>query len=178
MFRNIEKKVNSSHIVWFGQSNSWIQFEEPAWFVKKLHQRGIDSNEISRKCARKYKLSPNECRDFVYEICTGIEELSKPVSVSPANLNSSFFSPDYIFIPYSIRHYLIGNKRFTLIFETRLAEYFIHPSLAHLEMSHSDKADVQFEIFNHDNISGLREKNHPETTASFKDFNHGKFNLP
>jgi hypothetical protein len=176
MLRDIEKKVNNSHIVWFRQSNSWIQFEEPAWFVKKLHQTGLDRETITLKCIRKYNLPSNECRSFVDEICARLTEISKPVPDS-ADINFSYFSPDYKFVPYSTRHYLIANKRFTLTFETRLAEYYIHPSLAHLELNKSEKADAEFEIYNHGNISGLRVKNHPETASTFEDFNQLKNRL-
>jgi hypothetical protein len=176
MLRTIEKKVNGSHIVWFGQSNSWIQIEEPAWYVKKLHNRGIDSHTISCKLARKYNLSIIECRGFVDKICLSLTELSRPAQVS-SNFNPPYFASDYSFSPYSTRHYFIGNKQFTLTFETRLTEYYIHPALAHLELKHPVKTDVEFEIFNRAGISGLREKNHHETGSTFEDFNQLKKRL-
>lgn len=173
----VEKKINDSHIIWIGQSNRWVQLEEPAWFVNKLYQKGIDCNTISRKCARRYNLSQFESRSFVDELCTGFAELSKPGPTTDLNLNSSSFPNDYSFIPYSSRHYLIGNKCIELLYETRLVEYYIHPSLAHLEIDYSLEADVKFEIYNTGNISVLMEKNRPETAHTFNDFNRLKKRL-
>ena len=171
MLHNIYKKVNNSHIVWFGQSNRWVQFEEPAWFVNRLYHKGIDSYAISCRLARKYNIPPMECQAFVDEICATITDLSKPVTVSSSNFNSACFSADYSFVPYSCRHYLIGRKRFALSYETRLAEYCIHPPLAHLEISHSENVDIHYEICNRTDISAIREKNDPETPHVFNDFN-------
>lgn len=176
MLQNIEKKINNSHILWIRQSNRWVQLEEPAWFVNKLYQKGIDCDRISRKYARKYNLPHLECRRFVDEICTGITELSKPESASAMDFKSSYFPSDYSFVPYSTRHYLVGGKHFALSFETRLVEYYIHPSLAHLETGHFEEADVKFEIYNHGNISGLRKKQ-CEAVSIFEDFNQLKKRL-
>jgi hypothetical protein len=175
MPKTIEKKINNSYILWFEQSNRWIQLEEPAWFVNKLHQKGIDSHTISLKCARKYHLSQKECLSFVDEICKEIAELSKP-SVSKVDVNFLHL-PGNDFVPYSTRYYLIGAQCFAIIFETRLAEYFIHQPLAHLETKHCGDADVQYEIFKRSNVLVLMEKNHPETATSFEDFNQLKKRL-
>jgi len=169
MTQIVEKKINDNHIIWFEQSNKWIQLEEHAWFVNKLYQKGIDIQTISRKCAQKYNLPALECLRFVQKICSEITELSKPFPVCVVNFSSIHLTSGYSFNPYSTRNYLIGKKRFALHFETRLVEYYIHPTLAHLETD-SSSTDVEFEIYNHGNNSVLMEKNRPETAYTFDDF--------
>ena len=169
MTQIVEKKINDNHIIWFEQSNKWIQLEEHAWFVNKLYQKGIDIQTISRKCAQKYNLPALECLRFVQKICSEITELSKPFPVSVVDFSSAHLTSDYPINPYSTRIYLIGKKRFALHFETRLAEYYIHPTLAHLETD-SSLADVEFEIYHRGNNSVLMEKNRPETAYTFDDF--------
>src|ERR1035437_2017519 len=170
----MQKKINNSHILWFEQSNQWIQLEEPAWFVNQLNQKGIDSCTIASKCVEKYHLSHNESLRLVNEICNGVAELSKSVAVPLSD--SDFLEFPYSFEPYSTRHYKVRNKHFSFFFETHYAEYCIHPSLAHLETERS-KISVQFEIYHRTNFLGLMEKGHPETATTFHDFNRLKKRL-
>lgn len=177
MLQILEKKINDSHIVWFGQSNKWIQLEEPAWFVNKLHHKGMDIQAISMKCARKYNIPINECKLFAEEVCTEIAELSIPDSGSVTTPSYSNLTTYNSYSPYSTRFYLIRDKCFALNFETQLVEYYIHPSIAHLETELSMKPDVEFEIYNTGNISVLMEKNRPDTAYTFDDFNRLKKRL-
>ena len=177
MTQHFTKKIDNNYVMWFEQSNRWMHFEEPAWFVDKLYQKGINSYEISHKCAKKYNLSQPECLSFVNEICIKIAELSKPASDSTADNNSSLIYSDYSFVPYSTRYYLIGSKRFALNFETRIAEYYIHPPLTYLETGNFGEVDIHFEIYCKGNHPVLMEKNRPETTSSFEDFNRLKKRL-
>ena len=170
MIHYITKKIDNDYIVWFEQSNRWVQFKEPAWLVNKLYQKGVDNVVISFKIAQKYNLLPQESSRFVNEICSGIAELSKQTTNTRIELNYTYFPSGYSFVPYSIRYYFIRNKCIAIIYETRLAEYYIHPSLAHLETKYSEIVDVQYEIYNHDNISVLMEKDRPETACNFDDF--------
>ena len=173
----VSKKIDSNHIVWFEQANRWVEFEAPAWFVNKLYQKGVDIHTISYKCAKKYDLSKDECFQFVHDICKSIDEMSKPDFASCVNSNTPYLTTNYSFVPYVVRYYQILEKRFVIIYESCLAEYYIHQPLAHLEIEHSDIADAQFEIFSFANIPVLREKDHPETASVFEDFNQLKKRL-
>lgn len=167
MLQNIAKKVDESYIVWFEKSNQWIQFEEPAWFVNVLFQKGVDKRTISQKFSRKFNVSPQASSPLIDEICACISALSKPASYS-GDINSTYFPHTYCLKPYTIRNYIIGNKYFQITYASRLAEYYIHPPLAYLETSISGEPDNRFEIQSNANIPVLIEEN--KSSLAFEDF--------
>ncbi len=159
MPQDIVKKIGNHYIVWFKQSNLWVQFEEPAWFVHYQHQKGVDLKTITRKCVKRYNLTQKESYLFVKDIYTSISNLNEPFRDLTTDHNPSLQSSFNCKKHYTTRNYLIGNKCFRILFETRLAEYYIHPTLAHLETTISQNPDVIFEIQNSDNLPVLIEQN-------------------
>ncbi len=177
MVQTIAKKIDNSHVVWFEQSNRWVQFEEPAWLVNKYYLKGIDKSTISKKIARKYQLPNNKCNIFVNTICSKISEFTKQQTASTNNIIKNFSNIACSYPLYSVRHYTIGNKHFTLNFDSRIAEYHIHPPLSFLEKENFETVDIEYEIFSHGNELILREKNCLETTSFHSDFNKLKQRL-
>jgi hypothetical protein len=177
MFKYISKKINDKYIVWFEQSNRWVQFQEPAWYVTKLSQKGIDKNSIYIKCSKKYSLPLNESKQFVNEICERITELSSQVIKPDGEIAHPSLPDNFLITPYATRYYLINKKHFTLVYDSRLSEYYIHPPLAHLETKHSKLNSIQFEILNYENIPFLRVKGNSEITTAFDDYNRLKHQL-
>jgi len=167
----ITKRIDKSYVAWFEQSNQWIQLEEPAWYVNKLYQKGLDNYTISLKCAKKYKLDISDCLRFVISINEGLKECYKPL----ANNFKNNIIPDYTkyvdMNKFSTRYYIIGGKRLSIIYYSRQAEYYIHEPLAHLETSRFiGVADEQFEILSHDGCQVLLKNGNQDINCVFDDF--------
>ena len=144
---HIKKKIGNSYFVWFQNSNSFVQLEEPAWYVfqKTTHRSKPDT--IARQFAIRYDITPEKSLSFVREIHTEIEKLNLPF---PAQ-NESNQIPDnlkgYQFNSYSNHHYLLGDKLIAFACETRNFDYYIHPLISHLEVDASEKQMPLFELF-------------------------------
>ena len=171
------KKLSSSRIVWFEPSNQWVHLEEPAWYVFQQLKNRRTIPEIAKKCAGRYGASYDESLRFVEEISAGLDGFQKPLrsaheeSISPETANSLSFTP------LCKRYYLINKKIISICFDSRLSEYYIHPPVAHLEISPSGKADAIFEVFSHMNHQILRRQGYPAITYVSDDFNRLKKNL-
>ncbi len=167
----LAKKINNKHVVWFEQTNSWVQLEEPACFVSKLFWKGLDNQSISDKCVKKYKLNKNESLQFVNTICANLSELCKSSSNSIENKKSVDFTNSDVLNKYSTRFYIIGNKQLAIEYYSRMAEYYIHPPLAHLEAKEIiGVADEQFFIISKGAAHVLRKKNDKKFSYVTEDF--------
>jgi len=143
--KRLRSKIDSSHIVWFQESNSWLQFEEPAWFVyQRLHSE-ISADNISKKISRRYHLNESKSLSFVTEIISKINKLStttfQPQDVLP---EGQIPSPNNF---YSVRTYKFKNKFFEISYGSRFLEYSIHGSFAHLEANPATNPGFRIEVF-------------------------------
>jgi hypothetical protein len=172
MMQQIIKKIDNRYIVWFGQSNRWVQFEEPAWYVSKLYQKGLDNYSISIRFAKKYHIDKCECLHFVTKICTGIDSFHETSSDYVVDNTARDLIGNYTSGVYSSRYYLYGGKRIAIGYYSRLAEYYIHPSIAHLEKDHfTGISDIKFEIIDFGTNQVLRINGNEAGAYFFKDFN-------
>lgn len=71
-------------MVWFPESNRWVEFMEPAWFIYEMHEKGENASEITEKLTERYGLPEDEARRFYREIVTGIEYSANPPNGGPA----------------------------------------------------------------------------------------------
>lgn len=130
---HIKKKIGQKHLVWFQNSNAFIQFEEPAWFVFKKTAKRYKTKTIAEAVAIRYGIPAKESLTFVQEIQSGINKLNKPEPILnktkqyAADLNTKTFAN------YSTHHYRVGAKTITFTYENQYFEQFIHPLLCHLE---------------------------------------------
>jgi hypothetical protein len=174
----IIKKIENSYVIWFEESNCWIQFKDPAFFVYKLYSNAIDPRQISLKCKRKYGLSETESNRFVNEIIEGIRKYSSvKTSVPDISAKDIKLGMNFTFNPEAAHLYLMNSKRIEINFETNLTGYYLHPFLEHLEIKNHNKADLSFEIFTYKNFHVLRIKGKPEKCWFFEEFNQLKQRL-
>jgi hypothetical protein len=166
----ITKKIGSKHIVWFEKSNYWVQFEEPAWFVKKMLLSRTDRQSIAIKFSKKYNVDEQKSYDFISCIDKIVPDISSPTQNSSQVLESSEDYARYSFLPYSTRYYKIFNSNFAISYDSRIAEYYLHPFIAHLEKEMVDKVDSVFEIFSYNSHNILRVKGCQGTEFVFSDF--------
>ena len=148
------KKIGSSHILWFEESNYWTQFEEPVWYIYQGLNSGQPAESISQKFSVRYDLNIIESLAFVKDIIKEIQKLSSPTFNPPRTFTASRFeSPSHFF---SSRTYLINNKVFQICYVSKALEYAIHQSFAHLETKNKTKPHFIFETFISDSASVLK----------------------
>jgi hypothetical protein len=152
--KRVSKKIDKSYIVWFEESNSWIQFEEPSWFIYKLYNSVPDTVSISLKFSKKYGLNLEESTHFVKDITTEIKNLSSHSYKQPVSLNVSLIEPPISF--FSCHTYCFNQKIFEISFGTSLLEYMIHPQFAHHEVKTKKKPDFRLETYSSGSSSILK----------------------
>lgn len=145
----IKKKIGQIYLVWFQNSNLYIQLEEPAWFVFRKTIRRYKAETIAKEFSGRYGISPYASLRFVKNIRFETAKMNQAID-APNHL--SHISDDlnnHHFSPYSIHYYILGNIVITFSFETRLFEHYLHPLIDHLETE--DKSDEMplFELFAH-----------------------------
>jgi hypothetical protein len=152
--KRITKKIDSSHIIWFEESNSWIQLEEPAWYIYKNLQYGDTARVISRKFSKKYALGIDETLVFVNDIIIQIGKLcSKSFHPEKALSGKDYKHP----LNFFCRHtYKINQKRFEIHFSSRLLEFIIHPSFAHLEIKTPANSHYIIQVFSTEKLHVLK----------------------
>ena len=146
----IRKKIGNSNLVWFENSNSYVQLEEPAWYVVSKTARRCKPATIAKAVELRYCISASESQTFVNEILTEVEKLNRREVkiIEPGQFSDNL--NEYHFTPYTIHSYLLGDKHVTFSFESRLFEHYIHPLISHLETGPVTGAPPLFELFAHE----------------------------
>lgn len=146
----IRKKIGSSNLVWFENSNSYVQLEEPAWFVFHKTTLRCRPSTIAKAFEQRYGISGDNSIKFVNEILAEIEKLNKmEITGNECNPDIDMLS-GYQFTPYSIHQYYLGDNPITFTFESRIFEYYIHPLISHLETEFENRDIPHFELFEHE----------------------------
>ena len=143
----ITKKVGKSYLVWFQNSNSYIQLEEPAWFVFRKTKQRFKATTISKEFATRYGITPKASLAFVTDIRSEIEKLNQPDKTQKKTDQISGDLNGHHFVPFSVHHYQLGNRGVTFSYETRLFENYLHPLICHLETSDTFSEAPLFELF-------------------------------
>lgn len=145
----IKKKIGQTYLVWFQNSNLYIQLEEPAWFVFRKTTKRYKAATIAKEFAGRYGISPNESLKFVKNIRSETEKMNQVINVPNHLVHVSDDLNRHQFSPYSIHHYRLGNRVIAFSFETRLFEHYLHPLIDHLETEDKNDEMPLFELFAH-----------------------------
>lgn len=134
-------------MVWFQNSNLYLQLEEPAWFVLRRTRQRYKCETIAKEFAVRYGATSEDSLRFVEDIRLKSKEMNQPTSVQnkaseiPADLNNRSFTP------YAIHHYQLGDRLISFSYETPTFEYYIHPLICHLEVTDEQVGLPLFELF-------------------------------
>ncbi|MDG2194293.1 MAG: hypothetical protein P8K77_05480 [Polaribacter sp.] len=141
------KKIDTKHIVWFQNSNSYLIFEDSTTaIIKKLHAKQPIS-EIENWCCLKLEIPKNIAKKFVNDLVKLIQKQhQKPCTKVPL-LAMRFVTPNTY---NSSKHYLINEVSFLIEFETEFLESLIHPKFAHLEALKMKATEYHYQIFQND----------------------------
>ncbi len=155
----VVKKIGSSYIVWFAESNRWIEFREPAWLVYTGQQKGEPAEKIVSRLSEKYGLPETEARRFYGEIVDAIRTSSKRGYPETPGILEKTDSPRF-FKNFSTRYYRVDKKHFTIDFGSQEMEHYIHPAFAHLETESCPEQSPHFRI--HSGAPDQHQQQHPD----------------
>ncbi len=147
---HLKKKIGGSWLVWMQNSNSYLQLEEPAWFVFNKTTHRYKSATIAKDFALRYGVSTGESEVFVKEICSQTEKLNQIDIAQNKSALANYKIDDQIFCPFSVHYYQLGDKRIAFSCETPNFENYIHPLICHLESDKSNNAMALFELFTYE----------------------------
>ncbi len=173
----IIKKLKDAGIIWFGASNQWVYLEEPALYVFRQLRKNISPENISRQCSNRYKLSEEESIRFVNELVNSFTQFENPLNISNQNKLPEIKKELRQKTLFAKHSYRINKKNITISYDSLLAEYYIHPPLAHLAITDPSDSDADFEIFIYDEHPVLLMKNNREFPIIFESFNRLKRKL-
>jgi hypothetical protein len=145
--KRVAGKTGESHVVWFQESNKWVEFKEPAWFIYCMIEENEPLSKITEQLISRYELPKTEAKRFLQEVIKGIRESGRPSGNMPQEEIENPEYNSYIFNPQATRHYLMNNRQLSITFGSALLEYYIHRPLAHLEVKEGKKGAPLFELF-------------------------------
>ncbi len=151
------KKIGDSHVIWFQESNRWVEFREPAWFIYENFIGGNTEKEIAEKLEDRYGLPGEEAHRFCMEVINGIELSSRLTATNPsgeipvrsgqtANVitdpvagntllkEKEDFVESFISRRFAQHYYQINNCHFKISYGSPQLAFYIHRPLAHLEV--------------------------------------------
>jgi len=139
------RRIGNSYIIWFQESNAWIQFEEPAWFVYRMSTLSYSLHSVSQLFQDRYQVNKDKSLLFVTDIINQVSKLSS-VSFVPETVSSAVetASPQSFF---SVRYYKFRNKRIKISYGSSKLEYMIHPSFSHLEINTNSNPHFLLDIY-------------------------------
>jgi hypothetical protein len=143
----IKKKIGRSHLVWFQNSNLYLQLKEPAWFVFSKTVKRYKSLTIADLFSVRYGIPIKESLQFVHEIRTEIDKMNRTI-FPPSRIDQfSTVLTKHHFTPFSIHRYKLGNQIITFSYESAHFESYIHPLIAHFETTEIQSEMSLFELF-------------------------------
>lgn len=145
----IKKKIGKSYLVWFQNSNLYLQLEEPAWFVFRKTAQCSKAETIAEEFAIRYNISAEESLSFVQDIRLKIKEMNQLTGFQTQTLQVSADLDTLTYQPFVIHRYKLGNQLISFSFQTRTFEYYIHPLIGHLETEEKIAGMPLFELFSH-----------------------------
>lgn len=151
------KRKGKLYIVWLQKSNKYINLKNPAFDIFQLLAKNTEKELIYRFLTDKYGFTTDNCKTLVADFESEIEKINVsnneekelPVFEECSNQN---------FKPFSAFTYKFGEKVFSISFENKFFENWLHPILSHLYSGNTDNAAFEFEIFNCEGKVVFREK--------------------
>ena len=155
------RKIGGSHVVWFHESNRWVEFREPAWVVYRSLIKGEKEPATTRLLGQRYGLPPSEARRFYNEIAGAIKESENKAEPSarpgPAKQKQSAgpFPSGPARQRTKTRRYSANSKTFSITYGSPAAEYYLHRPLAHLETDNDGSTELSLMAEDNDDDPGM-----------------------
>jgi hypothetical protein len=151
------KKKGKSNFVWLQKSNKYINLKNPAFDIFQLLAKNTSNEIIYRYLTDDYGFTIETCRQFVTDFENEIARINvsdKQEIEIPVNLKCS----NYNFEPYFVHTYQFGEKAFSISYEDKFLENWLHPIIDHLNSEPVEILSFHFEVFNCEGKIVFREK--------------------
>ncbi len=146
----LKEKIRQSYLVWFQNSNLYLQLEEPAWYVLTKTRQRYKAETLACEFANRYGSSIEESLSFIQDIRLKINEVNQPSKVRDLKCPDQASLNGYTFSPFAIHRYRLGDQFITFSYEKSTFEYYIHPLICHLETQSESYEWPLFELFAHE----------------------------
>lgn len=167
--KRVVKKTGDQYIVWFGESNQWVQLEEPAYFVYQQSSLGLDAPAISRKCCRRYGLPEKESLRFVQEVLASVAGFTRSSPFVSDPVPGILVPDNFPFTPAVKHTYCMNGQPVEIAFESILLGYYFHPFLAHLETTPAKDPGLYLAVFRSEERFVLRSSARASKCLLFND---------
>ncbi|HPE76932.1 MAG TPA: hypothetical protein PLC80_12645 [Draconibacterium sp.] len=151
------KRKGKLNIVWLQKSNKYINLKNPAFDIFQLLAKNTDKELIYRFLTNKYGFSPDSCKTLVSNLEFEIAKINIP-NEEEIELPFNSECSDYYFEPFSAYSYKYGESAFSISYENKFLENWLHPIISHLYSDKKEDVAFQLEIFNCDGKIVFREK--------------------
>jgi len=142
----VKKKIGDSYLIWFQNSNQYIQFKEPAWFVFRKTVNRSNTKTIAHEFATRYGIAADKSLLFVMDVQTEIDKLNhEHDQIHTENYTTEI--NQHIYTPFSIHRYKLGNHVIAFAYENQIFENYIHPLICHFEVEEEAEENYLFELF-------------------------------
>jgi len=146
-----KRKLGGVFLVWFQNSNSFVQFEEPAWFVMRRVAKRYKSETIANELSATYGFQFDESFSFVHEIRQAIVKMNSTHGEASLETEKWDEFERFRYPSHSARNYLFGRKFIYFSYHTSWLENYLHPLIRHFEAVIGDRESDNFELFTVDN---------------------------
>jgi hypothetical protein len=176
------KKIGSSHVIWFPESNRWMEFKEPAWFIYKKLENGENEQSITGQLAQRYGLPEKEALRFFREVKNNINLFVRATRSTELGRGTETEGPAPVSLTddhsksqrFVTRHYIINKKHITISYGSPLLEYYIHRPLAHLETGGKPADSLRIRLFEEATGGGASDSKATGTDATDGNVNVSK----
>jgi hypothetical protein len=151
------KKKGKSNFVWLQKSNKYINLKKPAFDIFQLLAKNTSNEIIYRYLFDKYGFTIEACKQLVTDFENEIARINVPDKQeieTPVHSNCN----NYNFEPYSTHTYQFGEKFFSISYEDKFLENWLHPIIDHLNSEQAEILSFHFEVFNCEGKIVFREK--------------------
>ena len=109
-------------------------------------QKKLQKKLIYSFLTDKYGLSPDNCKTLVAGFEKEIARINVP-EAEEKELPAKQECSDYIFEPFTTHYYRLGERVFSISFENKFLENWLHPIISHLYSNKKEDLEFQLEVF-------------------------------
>jgi len=146
-----KRKLGQSYLVWFQTSNSFVQLEEPAWFVLRKAAKRFKSETIAAALSEVFGFQYNESLSFVQEMRQSFAKMNLPYQKPEVIPEAKDLLFGFSYKPFSVCKYHIFGKCISFSFQTNWLENYLHPLIQHLKCDDETRPTDKFELLWVDN---------------------------
>lgn len=142
----VHKTVGDTNIVWLQKSNQYIGLKNPAFEIFELLAQNRSLESIFKVLQNKYSYSRETCQKLVGEMESQIAQ----INTASSREDESIEPPGADVLPakpYATNSYRFNGKVFSISYETREIQDWLHPMLLHLMVEDTGLPHFHLHVF-------------------------------